>query len=91
MVVNFTFLPEVIYFGKPCNLTIYVRNKWATCVAALVLLQGTKCAILVKQSTSATMIDSYPLCVLDKPKTKSKLTESHGLSRIGRGVYNLVF
>ena len=71
-------------------MTISVKNKCATCVASLVFLQGMKCAILVKRSTT-TMMELNPRCVFGGPKTKSKLTESHGLFGKGKGVYNPVF
>ena len=88
--MNFTSLSEMMDFGKPCNLTISEKNKCATCVASLVFLHGMKCAILVKRSTT-TMMESNPRCLFDKPKTNSKLTKSHGLFEMGKGVYNPSF
>jgi hypothetical protein len=72
--------------GIPCNLTISLKNKVAMWEASSLLLQGMKCAIFYNLSTT-TKIESLPLFVLGKPKTKSMLMSSQRILGMGNGMY----
>ena len=58
-------------FGTPCRRTIFLKNKVAICDTSFVLLQGIKCAILEKRSTTTNM-ESLPFLVRGNGKWNIK-------------------
>ena len=74
---NLVSLSKTILLSSTCNFITSLKNRFATCVASLVLNQGMKCPMFENISTTIK-IESWPLWVLGNPKTKSILTTSHG-------------
>jgi hypothetical protein len=78
--VNYVPRSEMMSSGSPWYLYTFSKKSHAVALPVIVLLQGTKCAIFVKRSTT-TKIQSKDLD-FGRSTMKSMDMDVHGVSRI---------